>query len=398
VRRRQSLVALAMLGAQGSRAAGSTATGLPPGAPVPAAARECPLGGARPQPGTDVADASCDPVRRGRPLRFSRDHGAHLANRMEWWYLTGWLGEAARPAYGMQLTFFRLRTGLAPGPGGRFAPRHLLLAHVALTDLAAGRHRHAQRVARWNADPTAAAAAAALDDTRVHIGDWSLRRTAGRLLAEVGLDDATRLQLTLNPTQDLVLQGDRGFSRKGPQESHASHYYSQPQLTLDARWRQPDGRSRPLSGQGWLDHEWSDDLMPGDAVGWDWLGINLFDGSALTVFRLRRADGSSLWGGGSWRSPDGRTRIFEPDEVAFVPGRRWTSPTSGAAYPVEWALQTAAGRFKLRALLDAQELDARASTGLLYWEGLSELLDPGGRRLGLGYLEMTGYAGRMALG
>ena len=82
----------------------------------------------------------------------------------------------------------------------------------------------------------------------------------------------------------------------------------------------------------------------------------------------------------------------------MTPGRRWRSPGSGAVYPVEWQLQTPAGRWTVRALHDAQELDSRASTGTIYWEGLSELLDAAGRRIGLGYLEMTGYAAPLKLG
>jgi predicted secreted hydrolase len=48
-------------------------------------------------------------------------------------------------------------------------------------------------------------------------------------------------------------------------------------------------------------------------------------------------------------------------------------------------------------LLDAQELDSRSSTGTVYWEGLSDLLDAQGQRVGRGYLEMTGYAKRIVL-
>ena len=33
--------------------------------------------------------------------------------------------------------------------------------------------------------------------------------------------------------------------------------------------------------------------MHPDAVGWDWIGMNLDDGSALTAFRLRREDGTA---------------------------------------------------------------------------------------------------------
>jgi predicted secreted hydrolase len=125
--------------------------------------------------------------------------------------------------------------------------------------------------------------------------------------------------------------------------------------------------------------------------------MNLDDGAALTAFRLRRADGSALWAGGSLRPRGGTTRVFGPDEVRFEPLRWWRSALSPARYPVAWRVVTPAGTHEVRALLDAQELDSRASAGAIYWEGLSELLDAGGRRVGRGYVEMTGYAAPLGL-
>jgi predicted secreted hydrolase len=125
--------------------------------------------------------------------------------------------------------------------------------------------------------------------------------------------------------------------------------------------------------------------------------MNLDDGGALTAFRLRRADGSTLWAGGSHRAADGQTRSFAPGDVRFTPGRQWTSPSTRASYPVQWHIDTPAGRHEVRARLNAQELDSRATSGTVYWEGLSELVDAGGRVVGVGYLEMTGYAGRLKL-
>jgi predicted secreted hydrolase len=150
-------------------------------------------------------------------------------------------------------------------------------------------------------------------------------------------------------------------------------------------------------GRAWLDHEWSESLLPEGAVGWDWIGINLADGSALTAFRLRRADGSAVWAGGSQRAGGGAVQTFNADDVRFDALAHWTSAATRARYPVRWRVQTPAGAFEVRALLDAQELDSRNSTGTVYWEGLAELLDAGGRRIGLGYLEMTGYAGPLRL-
>ena len=128
-------------------------------------------GAAAPPPAADD-----DIPRRGRVLRFPRDHGAHPGCRTEWWYVTGWLGTEAQLTGGFQVTFFRSRTGLAQAHPSRFAARQLLFAHAAVTTLGpdGGRHRHDQRIVRWNGDPAAPLAAAALDTARVHIGDWRL--------------------------------------------------------------------------------------------------------------------------------------------------------------------------------------------------------------------------------
>ena len=352
-----------------------------------------------------------DPVRRGRALVFPRDHGAHLSSRIEWWYVTGWLRSAAKaPAasradssptglLGFQITFFRTRTGLAEGLPGRFAPRHLLFAHAALTDLGAATHQHDARLARWSGqeDPDARVRAA-LHDADLAVHGWRLQRQPSpeAWVAHITARSFS-LQLDMAPTQPLLLQGQAGFSRKGPQEAQASHYVTVPQLAVRGQVRRV-GRTLQVQGRAWLDHEWSDELLHPDAVGWDWIGMNLDDGSALTAFRLRRADGSALWAGGSFR-PAGQAQAqdFAPNAVVFEPGRRWRSASSGGDYPVHWTVQTPAGRFTVQALLDAQELDSRSSTGTVYWEGLSALLDDAGRRLGLGYLEMTGYAGRLVL-
>ncbi len=346
------------------------------------------------------ADAA--PVERGRPLVFPRDHGAHPDARLEWWYATGWLQAAGavgvEPSHGFQITFFRSRgAAAAAGHPSRFAARQLVFAHVALTDVRAGTHRHDQRIARAGFEIAETAA----EDTRVRLRDWRLERAgtaeASRYRAVLASDTAGfALELQLATTQPLLLQGDAGWSRKGPRPEQASHYYSQPQLAV-AGSLSVAGRAQRVAGRAWLDHEWSEALLDADAVGWDWIGINLLDGGALTAFALRRADGSTLWAGGSLRRPGEAARSFDAGQVRFDAGRRWTSPATRAAYPVEWRIETPAGRHQVRALLDAQELDSRASTGAVYWEGLAELRDEGGPRVGLGYLEMTGYAARLKL-
>ena len=346
--------------------------------------------------GSDAAgDITSDTVRRGRSLVFPRDHGAHLGTRTEWWYATGWLGEPAAPVLGFQVTFFRSRTGLGAGNPSRFAPRQLLFAHAAVTALAAQRHLHDERILRWSGAPDSLTGRAATTDADVHIGAWRLQRETGVWRVAVPARDFS-LTLQLAPSQPLLLQGDAGFSRKGPQEAQSSHYYSLPQLAASGR-ALAAGMTVSSPGRAWLDHEWSQTILHPEAVGWDWVGMNLFDGGALTVFVLRRQDGSVLWAGGSYRASGAAGASFAPTQVQMTPGRRWRSPGSNAAYPVQWQLDTPAGRHTVHALMDAQELDSRASTGTIYWEGLSELLDVRGQRIGLGYLEMTGYAAPLRL-
>ena len=348
---------------------------------------------------TSQPDSAASTLGR-RPLAFPRDHGAHAEARTEWWYWTGHLRPVAGPAaaagagpsHGFQVTFFRSRVDAAAAIASRFAARQLIFAHAAVSDLRAGRLWHDDRAARAGFGVAEAAA----DDTRVHLRDWRLERDDRHGYSATLASEEFALDLVGRPSQPLLLQGQDGWSRKGPAPTQASFYYSQPQLDVNGRLRLRD-RWLTVAGTGWLDHEWSEALLAPEAVGWDWTGINLFDGAALTAFRLRRADGSALWDGGSLRPAGGVTRAFAPGQTRFEPLRWWTSPATGARYPVEWSLLAAGRRWHLRALLDAQELDSRRSTGTVYWEGLSELRDESGARRGLGYLELTGYAGRLRI-
>lgn len=325
-----------------------------------------------------------------RTLAFPRDHGAHPRLRTEWWYITGH-AQAAGREFGYQVTFFRSRVDATQRMGSRFAAKQLVFAHAAVTDVQGRKLWHDQRIAREGFGIAEAAA----DDTRLKLRDWSLQRSAHGYTARIPAGEFS-LALDFRPTQPVLLQGQGGLSRKGPDTKHASYYYSQPQLATSGRIAL-QGRAWEVAGKAWLDHEWSEELMHPDAVGWDWIGMNLDDGSALMAFRLRRKDGTALWDGGSFRTAGGELRVASAGETVFQPLRRWASPVSNASYPVEWQVRTPAGLFTVKAVIDNQELDSRASTGAIYWEGLADLFDSNGRKVGRGYLEMTGYAARLRM-
>ena len=319
-----------------------------------------------------------------RSLTFPRDHGAHPEFRTEWWYITGWVHDGAGRDYGVQVTFFRNRPGVAEGNPSAFAAKQLLFAHAAVADPVFGRLHHDQRAARAGFG----LAQADEDKTSVFIDNWSLTDAGGRYVAKIVARDFA-LNLQFAPTQPPLLQGDEGVSRKGPDSAQASYYYSEPHLGVTGTL-EVGSAARSVTGTAWLDHEWSSTVMAPEATGWDWTGINFADGSALMAFRMREKSGGAFWAGGAYRDREGRVRAFAPDEIRFSAARTWRSPRTGIDYPVEMTVDAGGVTAELKPLIDDQELDSRASTGTIYWEGAVRAFSRG-RESGRGYLELTGY-------
>jgi predicted secreted hydrolase len=346
------------------------------------------------------ASSSTPPRVVPRTLVFPRDAGAHPEFKTEWWYITGWLG--ANAEYGFQITFFRSRVDGTQGMRSRMAARQLLFAHAAITDVKGKRLWHDQRMVRWSGEAPGSnptdSASASLQDTGLVLRDWTLLREGKDLHARIAARNFA-MDLRFGATQPVLLQGDQGLSRKGPDPRQASYYYSLPQLRARGALTL-NGTALPVAGgAAWLDHEWSEDVLSGEAggaVGWDWLGINLLDGSALTAFQLRDAKGAAVWDGGSFRAGDNRY-VFQRGEVVFKPVRLWRSAANRASYPVEWIVRTPADFYTVKAVLDNQEQDSSQTTGTVYWEGLVEVWDSNQRLAGRGYLEMTGYASPLRL-
>ena len=324
-------------------------------------------------------------VKPGYAFSFPRDYGSHPDFRTEWWYATGWLQTPDGKPLGFQVTFFRSATEHDASNPSRFAPKQLIVAHAALSDPAVGKLMHDQKIAR------AGFGIAHADEqtTDLKLQRWTMQRESdGRYRINLPARGFT-LALTLTPTQPVMPQGEQGVSRKGPEAGQASYYYSQPQLKVEGEIRR-DGRPLRVTGSAWLDHEWSTTVLDARAVGWDWVGANLDDEGALMAFRIRTADGSTLWQHASLRDGSGRVRQFPSSAIRFTPLRHWRSPRTGANYPVSMQIDTDSMRWQLLPLQDDQELDSRLSTGSVYWEGAVSV-QRDGQPAGRGYLEMTGY-------
>ena len=279
--------------------------------------------------------------------------------------MTGWLKTERGEDLGFQITFFRARPDIETANPSSFTPRQLILAHAALSDPRHGRLRHDERAAR-----TALGLAGSEEGTtRVWVDDWSLELSNESYKTKIQARDFS-LELQFDAKSRVLLQGEQGFSRKGNGPEEASYYYSRPQLAVRGK-----ANGSTVTGTAWLDHEWSSQYMAAQASGWDWCGINLDDGGALMAFRMRGKDGGVA---------------FAPDGTSFTPARSWKSPRTGTSYPVAMLVKAKGEELLLEPLMDDQELDARASTGTIYWEGAVRALRAG-KQVGRGYLELTGY-------
>lgn len=352
--------------------------------------------GARaPTAGLDVASALGGEATAGfaravapREFHFPEDHNAHPDFRNEWWYFTGQLAAESGERFGYQVTFFRVALA-PPGPErpSAWAARQLWMAHVAVTAIDGGRHWHRERFAR---DALGLAGQQA-QPFRVWLEDWALSGGGGgRFPWRLAIDtDAFELALSLEPLREPVLQGDRGLSRKSAEPGNASYYYSITRLATRGTVTVA-GEAQTVSGQSWLDREWSTSALGDGQAGWDWFSLQLDSGTDLMLYQLRRKDGSSdPHSAGLLLAGDGQRRTLKVDDFELQP-LRWWRADSGARYPVAWrlALPSAGLSLEVEALLDDQAM----ATAVRYWEGAVEVRDPGsGERLGRGYLEMTGY-------
>ena len=354
-----------------------------------------------PAQGRGQGQATSYPAVLPRPLVFPRDYGAHPAFRTEWWYLTAWLDRGpGRGPMGFQYTFFRSRTAHSEANPSRFAPRQLLFAHLALALPENGRLLHYDRVARVGPGGVSFST----ENTALQLEDWQFSRDPQhRYQAQAQTSDFS-LRFTAQAQALPLLRGRNGVSAKGPSASLASYYYSAVRLPIQlACTAAPGSRLSGFEAQGlaWLDHEWSSSLLAPGAVGWDWIGIHLFDGGSLMAFRIRGADGTPVWQVWDWREASGQKRPVARDaqgsaEVQWQPEEYWQSHRSGARYPVAFLVRAARQEWRIRPMMPDQEVDARASTGGFYWEG-AVVLESKGRAIGRGYLELTGYAQPLTL-
>jgi predicted secreted hydrolase len=316
----------------------------------------------------------------GKIFSFPADHGPHPDFRIEWWYVTANLKDAAGAAYGAQWTLFR--QALAPGGSQQgWANQQIWMAHAAVTS--AKTHRTAETFARGGvgqADVTT-------DPFQAWIDSWAMRgsaRTDAKTISPLDLNASAKdfsYALHLEADRPLVLQGDGGYSKKSERDQ-ASYYYSQPFFKVSGQLA-IDDKPATVTGQAWMDREWSSQPLAPDQTGWDWFALHLAGGEKLMLYRMREKSGRD-YASGTWILPDATNHQLGPADIQMTP--KAPIDIEGHRLPVQW--QVAIPSLKLA--IEITPLNPRAwmGTSFAYWEGPISFA---GSHTGVGYLELTGY-------
>ncbi|MDZ7637685.1 MAG: lipocalin-like domain-containing protein [Bryobacterales bacterium] len=334
----------------------------------------------------------------GYRYAFPADHFSHPQFQTEWWYFTGNLQAADGGEYGYELTFFRQGRNAQPTMAeNRWDTGQLYLAHLAFTDIGGNRFRHSERLNRGGPG-----LAGADEKTRkIWNGNWSVRLTGTHDWKLEAVHADFTLRLDLSSEKQPVLHGENGVHQKSAGVGKASHYISLTRLRTTGEIVL-EGKRMQVRGSSWMDHEFFTHSMAGDQTGWDWFAIQLDDGTELMLYRLRRRDGSiEPLSGGTFVDRSGQTTRLRLEDFSLRQTGTWTSPESGANYPVEWEIAVPRAGLKLSAKprIQAQELRSERKIGPSYWEGAMrfEGTREGKPVQGAGYLELTGYADEVDL-
>ena len=342
------------------------------------------------------------PATPGYHYQFPRDHFSHPDYQTEWWYYTGNLRDPDGHRFGFELTFFRQANSAknSSSVSPVWNDSQIYLAHLALSDIDGHDFYHTQRLNR--AGP--GLAGGSLKDGRYWNGNWQVRwlnLTSGHQSLEA-VCDRFHLQLDLTPEKPPVIHGRDGISQKGPLPGEASHYISLTRLRAkgDLHWKD---KSYSLAGLAWADHEFFTEPADNTLIGWDWFAIQLNNNQELMLYRIRRkSEERSAFSSGTFIDAKGQSHFLSASDFSLTPGEGWHSPDSGSSYPISWRISIPCLQLELsqRADLKNQELFNRNSITFPYWEGaVTYEGQMGGQRVsGVGYLEMTGYAGAVHLG
>ena len=262
-----------------------------------------------------------------------------------------------------------------------WANQQIWMGHAAVTR--ADTHRFSESFARGGVGQAGVEA----KPFHAWIDSWQMRGLDGMSdtsLAPLALNASGAdfsFTLRLDTDRPLVLEGDAGYSRKS-ERGQASYYFSQPYFKASGSIT-IDDKPVEVSGQAWMDREWSSQPLASDQTGWDWFSLHLNDNEKLMVFRLRQTDGQDYCSG-TWISREGKSEQLAPADIRIA-SMAFTE-IEGRKLPTAWHIEIPSRGVTIASV--ALNAKSWMGTSFPYWEGPISFK---GSHAGVGYLELTGY-------
>jgi predicted secreted hydrolase len=305
--------------------------------------------------------------------------------RVQWWYFTGHLSAESGREFGYELTFFIVNVQRRAYES-RFGVNRIYISHFAVSDIAASAFHFSDK-----ADSGVYGYAGA-DETRLKV--WTGNNTLEGTLQDMRLratDSEKSIDLHLRPVKPLVLNGQKGYSRKSEESPlAASVYFSYTQMDVQGHLTIGD-RVYAVKGKSWFDREISTRGLGEKQAGWDWFAIQLDDQREIMIYMLRNKDGSiDRYSSGTVVYQDGTYRHLVIDDFSVKVLSHYKSQKTGSQYPAQWQVSIPSEKIVLHItpMMQDQEVIALQTTGNYYWEGTCRVE---GSARGRAYVEMTGY-------
>ncbi len=354
----------------------------------------------------------------------------HASSSTEWWYINGHLTTVTGKQLSIFASFFRIVSGQDPQTKN---PVHAHSVTWAISDPSNQRY-----VSQSLVDKDAPR----LGKIRLERGEGSrdprLQRALREVLDKGQVPRPDRLfvhdphvslqQLDLNFDDQSLRKRDDGSYELSVRHEHLSYgfdvvlqplvaparhgedgvvrgvsgedmfYYFIPRCTLTGSVTLPGGVETIAQGSGWYDHEFGTHLSEQTVqekagnIGWNWCGVQLADGSAISAYAL--IDEDTLESRGNWAIVvDAAGQQHRYDDMTLEATASWSSTRTFQEYPTQWRLHVPAAGIDLtlKAAFDDQEFVTLISKPA-FWEGRVDVLGRFGNSdvTGLGYVERSG--------
>lgn len=315
-------------------------------------------------------------VAPGYTMTFPQDHNSHPEFAIEWWYVTANLTDQNKQHYALQWTLFRFASESQVTP---WSNAQQYMGHVSLRDgQSAWFEERFARGGVGNAGTSGSPFSAFIDD-------WQWRSTSDNPFPSTlkfTIENEVRAELELDANKALVLHGELGYSRKSPDSSQASYYYSQPQINVTGLLNLPTGTVK-VTGKAWYDHEWTSQYLNPQASGWDWFSIHFDNGGKLMLFNMRHKQTKEFWSGTLVTEQGATVHLTEQDIIAKVTKQQ---KVAGRLLPLNWSIDLP--KYNIQLQISPLQIQQWNPGTFSYYEGGTKI---SGSHTGVGFIELTGY-------